>query len=131
MRRPWLSWCVAALAGLAAAQTAEQRARQIILPDREIRDQSVTDILALIAEESVQADPEGVGVNIVIRDDPAGCMANRRLTLMFRAMTVERALQLIASAAALQLQFEPNAVIVSPSRRTVGPTTPEKSAEQK
>lgn len=131
MKQIRLALCVVAIAGSAVAETAEQRARRIVLPDREVRDQSVVDILTAIADASVQADPEGVGVNIVIRDDAAGSMAGRRLTLLFRAMTVERALRLIASAAALQLQFEPNAVIVSPSRRTVGPTTPEKPAEQK
>lgn len=131
MKRIWLALCLGAVAGLAVAQTAEQRARTITLPDREVRDQSLVDILTAIADDSVKADPDGIGVNIIIRDDAAGSMAGRRLTLMFRAMTVERALRLIASAAALQLQFEPNAVIVSPSRRTIGPTTPEKPAEQK
>ncbi len=113
---------IVALAATAAAQTAEQRAREILLPDRVIRDQPVTAILVAIADDSVKADPNGVGVSIIVRDDDAGSMARRRLTLTFRSLTVERALRLLAAAAALRLQFDPNAIIVTPSKNVVGPT---------
>jgi len=115
---------IIALAGLsvaASAQTVEQRAQAIVLPDRVIRDQSVTEILEAIAEDSVKADPQGVGVSIVVRDDDAGTMARRRLTLTFRGATVERALRLVAAAAALRLQFDAGAVVVTPSKNVVGP----------
>lgn len=114
-----------ALAGWAfavSAQTVEQRAQKIVLPDRVIRDQPVTEILEAIAVDSVNADPEGVGISIIIRDDAAGAMAGRRLTLTFRGATVERALRLVAAAAALRMQFDANAVVVTPSKNVVGPT---------
>ena len=96
-----------------------ERLRRLMLPDRVFRDESVTAILAYIEMAAAAADPEGVGVNLVVFDDPERPLDQVRLTLVFRSATVEQALRQIAAAAALTLQFEAHAVIVRPSRTAV------------
>ena len=117
MKAGW--WLVLAFVATAGAENTDERMRRLTLPDRAFRDAPALEILRYIEEESRRADPAGVGVNLVVMDDADRRLERTRLTLALRSATVERALRLVASAAALTLRVEENAVVLTPSKTAV------------
>ena len=132
--RLWL-YAALATAGLARAEPAPPPARtaapparvavadpmMLQLPDLEFRQATVTEIVDWIRDRSVEADPGGVGLSIVVKDDAKGTMARTRLTLGLKRPTVKRALDLLASTANLYIRRDSRAIVIEPSKNVVGP----------
>ncbi len=91
------------------------RARVLVLDRLEFRDQPLAGILDEIVERSREADPSGIGVNVIVRLTPE--QAGQRLTLNLRDVTVERALRLLATTAGLLIRYDERAIIVRPDPR--------------
>ncbi len=113
-----------AKAAIVFAASVGERMKNITLPDRFFRDEPVSEILRYIEEESARADPDGVGIPLVVMDNEQCRVERTRLTLTFRGVTVEEALRLVAAAAALSLRIEESAVVIAPSKNVVGPSRP-------
>lgn len=84
----------------------------IVLPDMNFRNATLSQIVDFIVDRSREADPEGVGVSIIVKDDARGTLRNRRLTLNLRKPTIEEAFRLLSSAAGLTLRIDRSAVVV-------------------
>ena len=121
MKRLLIVLCL--LAGVAQGRTVAERMRSILLPDRVFRDVPVVEILETVGADSVGADPEGVGVSLIVLDNAAGTLADQRITITLRGLTVERALRLLAAAAELHLRVDANAVVVTPSTHVIRPSS--------
>lgn len=107
--------CLAFSFSARALDLAASKAAAITLPDLAYRDLPLKDILEDIRQKGVAADPEGVGVNLLVKLDEA--LAAKRFTLSVKAPTVERALKLLAAVAGLYLQYEPAYIVIAPSER--------------
>ena len=96
--------------------TMLSKARSITLPTLQYREVTVREILADIQKRGVELDPEGIGINFVIKLDDA--LLERKLTMTVHTPTLERALSLLAATAALYIQYDPGAIVVQKSERT-------------
>ena len=103
-----------ALCALAAAppETMRSTLKSIVLPDLVFRETPVTEIVEFVSEKSREVDPEGVGVSILLKLKPG--VPVKKLTLTIHHPTVERALELIASAADLNMRIDRSAVVLEP-----------------
>lgn len=101
-----------------ATDTMRSKARALQLPTLQYRDVTLRQILTDIQEKSVSVDPEGTGVNLVIRLDDD--QADRKLTMTIKTPTIERALTLLAATAALYIRYDPGAIIIQKSRSVTG-----------
>jgi hypothetical protein len=101
-----------------ATDTMLSKARNIKLPILQYRDVALKEILNDIQKKSIELDPEGIGVNFLIRLDEAEL--DRKLTMTVNIPTIERALNLLAATAVLYIRYEPNAIVVEKSERITG-----------
>ena len=101
-----------------AAETMLSKARSLTLPTLQYRDVPLKDILADIQVKSRSIDPEGTGVNFLVKLDDS--MANRKLTMTVNTPTIERALKLLAATAALYIQYNPDVIVIQASERVTG-----------
>ena len=91
------------------------------LPDMEFRQATVTEIVDWIRDRSIEADPGGVGLSVILKDDAKGTLARTRLTLGLKRPTVKRALDLLASTANLYIRRDARALVIEPSKNVAGP----------
>ncbi|MCX7817896.1 MAG: hypothetical protein N2652_01590 [Kiritimatiellae bacterium] len=89
---------------------------ELELPDMHFRQAPLAEILAWIRDRSREADPEGVGVNLILKDDAAGTLGAMRLTLRLTRPTVRQALELLATTAGLYIRRERNVAVIERSR---------------
>lgn len=99
----------------AATETMLSKARSISLPTLQYRDVALKEILDDIQKKSVECDPEGIGVNIIVKLDAT--LLGKKFTMTINAPSVERALSLLAATAALYVQYESAATVVQKSER--------------
>lgn len=92
--------------------TLASKVHTIVLPDMNFRNAPLSEIVDFIVDRSREADPEGVGVSIIVKDDARGTLRNRRLTISLRKPTIEEAFRLLSSAAGLTLRIDRSAVVV-------------------
>ncbi len=92
----------------------------IRLPDMDFRQAPVVEIVDWIREESAKADPAGIGLSVVLKDDARGTIAATRLTLGLTRPTVQRALDLLATSANLYIRRDARAVVIEPSKAVIG-----------
>ena len=73
-----LTTAIIAIACLAGVLCTDSRAKQktlrekldsIIIPKLEFRDAALRDVLNMLSELSRELDPDGVGVNIILKED--------------------------------------------------------------
>lgn len=102
----------------AAARVADPL--RIQLPDMDFRQATVVEIVDWIRDQSIQADPAGVGLSVVLKDDARGTLAATRLTLGLTRPTVQRALELLAASANLYIRRDARAVVIEPSKAVIG-----------
>lgn len=108
---------VAAPAPVRAARPAaptdlRTKVRTLVLPDLNFRNASLPEVADFIVEQSRAADPEGVGVSIILKDDARGTLRSRRLTIGVKKPTIENALRLLSSAAGLLVRIDPGAIVI-------------------
>ncbi len=89
------------------------------LPDMNFRQAPLAEILDWIRDRSREADPSGVGVSLILKDDARGTLAATTLTLRLTRPTVRRALDLLATTAGLYIRRERNVAVIERSRITV------------
>lgn len=89
------------------------------LPDMNFRQAPLAEILDWIRDRSREADPAGVGVSLILKDDARGTLAATPLTLRLTRPTVRRALDLLATTAGLYIRRERNVAIIERSRLAV------------
>ena len=92
----------------------------IQLPDMKFRQATVPEIIDWIRDQSIAADPAGVGLSLVLKDDAKGTLAATRLTLGLTRPTVRRALELLATSANLYIRRDARAVVIEPSKVVIG-----------
>ncbi len=107
---------------LRAGETMQARASRFLLPSLVYRDMPLSDIVDDVVAKSKKIDPEGIGVNVVLKVDDA--TANRKLTMSVGRPTVERILNLIASTAVLQIRYDPDAVVLEQPAAVTTDTLP-------
>lgn len=93
---------------------------EIQLPDMQFRQATVAEILEWIQARSVEADPAGVGANLLFKDDPKRPVGGTRLTLSLTRPTVRRALDLLASVATLHVRQDSRVIVITPSQTVIG-----------
>lgn len=93
---------------------------EIQLPDMQFRQATVAEIIDWIQTKSVEADPAGVGANLLFKDDSKRPVGAIRLTLALTRPTVRRALDLLASVATLHVRQDARAIVVTPSQTVIG-----------
>lgn len=93
---------------------------EIELPDMQFRQATVAEIIEWIQARSVEADPAGVGANLLFKDDPKRPVGATRLTVALTRPTVRRALGLLASAATLHVRQDARAIVIAPSQAVIG-----------
>ncbi len=103
---------------VSSAQTMRERAEDLQLPTLRYRGETLNTILLDIRDLSREADPEGHGVNLILRLPPAE--ANRKLTLTVGKPTVKRALDLLAATADLRIRYDAAAIVVRKAENVVG-----------
>ena len=106
--------CLIALTAT-ATDTMLSKARNITLPTLQYRDIALGEIIQDIQKKCAELDPEGTGVNFLIKLDESELQ--RKLTMTVNTPTIERALNLLAATAALYIRYEPSAIIVEKSER--------------
>ncbi len=85
--------------------------RETVIPRIQYRDMGADAVFNDLAEASREADPEGVGVNIVYHG-PEGDDA-RRITLSLRRISLYDAIRYITQVAGLHYRIDDNAVFIS------------------
>lgn len=100
--------------GTAPDTAANLRAmlQQLIVPQLDIRDAPVQDVLEQLRAHSRQLDPATNGVNIVWLASPEA--AQKRITLTLRQIPLGEVLRYVAQAAGVQLHVEAHAVVYRP-----------------
>ncbi|OQW97327.1 MAG: hypothetical protein BWK77_01970 [Verrucomicrobia bacterium A1] len=93
---------------------------EIQLPDMQFRQATVAEIIDWIQARSVEADPAGVGANLLFKDDPKRPVGTTRLTLSLARPTVRRALDLLASVATLHVRQDARVIVITPSQTVIG-----------
>ena len=106
-------------AGAGAGATMAQKLKTLRLPDLEFRNATVSEVVDFIVTHSREADPEGTGVSIILKDNARGTVGSHRLTMSVAKPTVEHALKLLATTAELYVRVEASAVILEPSTNVV------------
>ncbi len=86
------------------------------LPDMNFRQAPLSEILDWIRDRSRDADPAGVGVSLILKDDARGTLAATPLTLRLTRPTVRRALDLLATTAGLYIRRERHVAVIERSR---------------
>ncbi|MBM4156208.1 MAG: hypothetical protein FJ221_14455 [Lentisphaerae bacterium] len=104
-----------------SARVAAADPMMLQLPDMEFRQATVSEIVEWIRDRSIEADPGGVGLSVILKDDAKGTMARTRLTLGLKRPTVKRALDLLASTANLYLRRDARVLVIEPSKNVAGP----------
>jgi len=92
---------------------------ELELPDMNFRQAQLSVILDWIRDRSREADPAGVGVNLILKDDARGTLGATPLTLRLTRPTVRRALDLLATTAGLYIRRDGNVAIIERSRVAV------------
>ena len=96
----------------AAPADLRTKVRTLVLPDLDFRNAPLSAVTDFIVEQSRAADPEGVGVSIILKDDARGTLRSRRLTIGVKKPTIESALRLLSSAAGLLVRIDPGAIVI-------------------
>ena len=104
-----------------SARVAVADPMMLQLPDMEFRQATVSEIVEWIRDRSIEADPGGAGLSVILKDDAKGTMARTRLTLGLKRPTVKRALDLLASTANLYLRRDARVLVIEPSKNVAGP----------
>ena len=96
----------------AAPADLRTKVRTLVLPDLNFRNASLPEVTDFIVEQSRAADPEGVGVSIILKDDARGTLRSRRLTIGVKKPTLEYALRILSSAAGLLVRIDRSAIVI-------------------
>lgn len=109
----------AVLAAAAAPGSLRARLQSIRLPQLKFRAATLTEVIETIQAQGIAADPKGEGFNLLLRLTPEYMQKNaaQRFTIVLGPMPVEQALQAVASAAQLWIQWDAHAVILRPIER--------------
>lgn len=111
-------WCAGALLGVVLAATAgaaeplSVKLDELILPDLAFRRAPLKEIIDYVVEQSRELDPEGVGVNVILKLPES--IQKQEFTLSIRKASVRRVIHLIAAVADLHLRIESYAVVLEP-----------------
>ncbi len=88
------------------------RGLSIQLPDANFRDTPLREIINWIRMESVAADPAGVGVNLILKDDPDGRLGSTRLTIRMTRPTVQDLLRRLSTTVGLYVRVDAHAIVI-------------------
>lgn len=103
----------ASLFAVAAPPVAEvSRKLQIVIPKIELKDAAIQDVIDFLIERSRQHDPEGNGVNIVLRLDFG--MTPPPITLSLTNVPLLEALKYVTTLANLRYRIDANGVSIVP-----------------
>ncbi len=111
-------WCAGALLGALQASTAgaaeplSAKLDGLIIPDLAFRRAPLKEIIDYVVEQSRELDPEGVGVNVLLKLPES--IQKQEFTLSIRKASVRRVIHLIAAVADLHLRIEAYAVVFEP-----------------
>ena len=98
-----------------AVEFALSKARDITLPALQYREATLRSILDDIQKKSVEADPEKLGVNFVVKLDDT--TLDKKLTMTLNSATIERSLNVLAATVSLYIQYDPGAIVIQKSER--------------
>ncbi len=107
----WLLLAGVSSGGVDVAETMAARARELEIPELQVRDARAPDVLAALSLAAQEADEAGQGINILFHADPD--TEGPRVTVSLRKVSVYEAIRAIAEAANLWVRFEENAVVLT------------------
>lgn len=109
--------------GAKAAEDAESpalaKAKKIVIPKLELRDESVTGVVDYLRTTAIELDPEKAGVNLVLQ---AGEDRDAHITLSLTNVPLSEALRYVAALANLEVRAESNALVIAPKAVAAGST---------
>lgn len=93
----------------------ERKATRIVVPELDVEDMAVGEVVKWLRRESKRLDPEHVGVNFFLKLDPrhANEITQREVTLSFRRLSIEEIVRYLCMATGLQYRLEANAVVIA------------------
>ena len=124
--RAYLACLGAARAEEPQAAKLEQKLRSIVIPEVNLREARLAEVIDFLVESSRQLDPEKQGVNIVVapRTAPAGTSpfggktnaapAEPRITLHVRQASVLEVLKIVMDWASLKTRIRGNVLLLVP-----------------
>lgn len=109
---------LALCAGLAVAGTVESRAAKIIVRAIDVEDTSPREVFEFLKEQSVAADPEGKGLNMLFRFTPAGqkIFDEGSVTLKLNDVPLNAVVRYVCLATGLLYSYDGNALMVFDSK---------------
>lgn len=108
---------LAVMAGSAVAHgnDAGQKAARIIVREVDFEEASIDQIVEWIRHYSARVDPEGVGINVLVRrgDEDRGPSQTARVTLALSNVPLSEMIRYVCMAAGMNYRFEETAVIIA------------------